>query len=287
MKEFIVEDSRQQLISASKRADNYAPENQDKGKNRYQRRLHSKIVNSVKEMNAINMDKFFKDNILDVGINVRGETNNYVVRISFGDVLDNIHTQLARNNDELNLRCITRALVSSFNSDNVYVRCSCPDSTYRMNFWNSVKDVIIGEKETRPSIETNPNDTKGRGCKHILLVLSNNTWIMKVAAVIYNYINYMKEHYTQLYADVIYPAIYEKEYEDDVQLQIDTTPEEDEEQPDIDVVADKDLINVSNKWARTKNQFKPGNEYRFQKQNEPINRQIDFDNLLSDSEEEI
>ena len=57
-----------------------------------------------------------------------------------------------------------------------------------------------------------------------------------------------------------------------------------EEKPDISVNADKDLLNVANKWARTKTQFQKGNEYRFQKQNKPMKRQIDFDNLISDSE---
>ena len=64
----LLEDKRQELITKSKSADNYAPDNQYLGKNRYERRLHSKVANSVREMNAINMDKFFRDNILDVDI---------------------------------------------------------------------------------------------------------------------------------------------------------------------------------------------------------------------------
>lgn len=281
----LLEDKRQELITKSKSADNYAPDNQYLGKNRYERRLHSKVANSVREMNAINMDKFFRDNILDVDIKVRGETDDYIVRISFGGVLDEIHKQLESNNNTLNLRCIIRALVSSFNGDNVYVRCSCPDFKYRQAYFLSVHDVIVGEKETRPSNITNPNDTKGRGCKHILLVLSNNSWLTKVASVVFNYINYMEKHYQNLYADIIYPAIYQTEYTDDVQLQIQEPESEEpqEEQPDISVKADKDLLDISNKWARTKNQFQKGNEYRFQKQNRPMKRQIDFDNLISDS----
>ena len=147
-------------------------------------------------------------------------------------------------------------------------------------------DVIVGEKETRPSDITNPYDTKGRGCKHILLVLSNNSWLTKVASVIFNYINYMEKHYQNLYADIIYPAIYQTEYEGDVQLQIqEPEPEEEPEpEPDVSVKADKDLLDISNKWAKTKNQFQKGNEYRFQKQDRPMKRQIDFDNLISDSE---
>lgn len=282
----LVEDKRQELISKSKHADNYAPQNQYLGKNRYERRLHSKVANSVREMNAINMNKFFQDNILDVDIKVRGETDDYIVRISFGGVLDEIHKQIESNNGTLNLRCVIRALVSAFNGDNVYVRCSCPDFKYRFAYFLSVNDIIVGERETRPSDITNPYDTKGKGCKHILLVLANNSWLTKVASVIFNYVNYMEKHYQNLYADIIYPALYQKEYEDDVQLQIqEPEPEEPpEEEPDISVKSDKDLLDISNKWARTKNQFQKGNEYRFQKKDTPMKRQIDFDNLISGSE---
>lgn len=282
----LVEDKRQELISKSKHADNYAPQNQYLGKNRYERRLHSKVANSVREMNAINMNKFFQDNILDVDIKVRGETDDYIVRISFGGVLDEIHKQIESNNGTLNLRCVIRALVSAFNGDNVYVRCSCPDFKYRFAYFLSVNDIIVGERETRPSDITNPYDTKGKGCKHILLVLANNSWLTKVASVIFNYVNYMEKHYQNLYADIIYPALYQKEYEDDVQLQIqEPEPEEPpEEEPDISVKSDKDLLDISNKWARTKNQFQKGNEYRFQKKDAPMKRQIDFDNLISGSE---
>ena len=113
----LVEDKRQELISVSKRADNYASDNQYLGKNRFERRLHSKVANSVREMNAINMDKFFQDNILDVDIKVRGETDDYIVRISFGGVLDEIHKQLESNNGMFNLRCVIRALVTAFNGE--------------------------------------------------------------------------------------------------------------------------------------------------------------------------
>ena len=47
----LLEYSRQELINKSKSADNYAPNNQQFGKNRYERRLKSKVANSVKEYN--------------------------------------------------------------------------------------------------------------------------------------------------------------------------------------------------------------------------------------------
>jgi hypothetical protein len=154
------------------------------------------------------MNKLFKDNILDVNVEVNGETDNYIVTMSFGGFLDLLHEQLEKNNNILDLRTISRALVSAFNSDNVYIHCSCADWKYRMAYWATVTDINSGEPESRPSDITNPNNTKGPGCKHALLVLSNNTWLIKVSSVIHNYIEYMKKHYERLYADVIYPAIY-------------------------------------------------------------------------------
>ena len=276
------EDKRQELINKSKHADNYVTD-QSKGKNRYQRRLHSKILSSVKEFNSIDMNKFFKDNILVVNVNVQGETDNYLVQIKFGGILDEINDQLERvSSDKIDLRVITRALVSAFNSDNVYIHCSCPDWTYRFSYWSRVNDI-----SSDPSIEqtnngmeiVNPNDTKGRGCKHVLLVISNNRWLRSVASVIYNYINYMEKHYPKLYADVIYPALYNKEYEDDVQLSIDDTEKQ-------ELSSTEDELDTVNKWARTKDKFKPGNQsgVQFSSDNKEIEgqKQFDFDSLMSD-----
>ena len=275
----LYEDSRSQLLSKSKKADNYAPNNQMFGKNRYERRLKSKVSHSVKDYNSINMNRLFKDNILDVKVSVQGETSDYVVKISFGGFLDNLHRELDRNNDELNLRVVSRALSSSFNSDNVYISCSCPDWKYRMGYFATKNSITSGDPELRPSKITNPNDTKGPGCKHSLLVISNNSWLLKVASVIFNYINYMEKHYAKLYADIIYPAIYEKEYEEPVQLDM----FDDEENPEL--LDDEDTIDTSNKYAKTKNQFKTGNEYRF-KPSDKIDKQLDFDSLLDDETEE-
>lgn len=271
------EDKRQELINKSKHADNYVTD-QSKGKNRYERRLHSRVLNSVQEFNSIDMNNLFKNNILVVSVNIQGETNKYYVQIKFGGVLDQIHDQLESNNLEFNLKVVTRALVAAFNSDNVYIHCTCPDWNYRFSYWSRVNDI-----SSDPNIEqtnngreiVNPNDTKGRGCKHVLLVLSNNKWLRSVASVIFNYINYMEKHYQKLYTDIIYPAIY-----GDVQLKIDNF---DIEEPELSSTEDE--LDTSNKWAKTKTQFKPGNEYRFTSgDNEvPGQKSFDFDSLVSDN----
>lgn len=279
----LFEDSRNDLLSRSRGADNYVPSNQALGKNRYQRRLHSRVSKSVKEFNEINMNKLFKENILDVSIRVIGETDEYIVKISCSGFLQSLkgYMESARDENEVDVHSVTRALADCFNHKDVYVHCSCPDWQYRQSYWATVNDINSGDPENRPSDKTNPNDTKGAGCKHVLLVLNNTSWIVKVASVITNYIRYMKTHYQDLYARVIYPAIFEKEYEEPTQLdmfnQIDEVPED-------ELQTDKDAIDTANRWARTKNQFQVGNEYRFKPDSEVKGqKQFDFDSVMSDT----
>lgn len=212
---YLTEATRTQLLDKSK--------NSVKGRQRLARKNKSKVSSSTREFNKIDMNKLFKDGILTVDISVRGETDNYSVRISFGGFLDILRNELKRKNDILDLQVIVRALKNGFDRDDVYVGCNCPDFYYRFGYvatknkYNSIEPQLI------PANIRNPHDTLGSACKHTLLVLSNNSWIIKCASVINNYINYMKNNYQKLYADVIYPAIYGKKYDADVQMRLDDT----------------------------------------------------------------
>jgi len=299
----INEDSRAQLLSRSKAGANYAASNQGKGKNRYARRVHSKVAKSVKEFNSMNMNKFFKDDILDVNIQVQGETNNYIVTLKMSGILGNLQKELDPEKP-INFRQVARALIRTFNGEDVYIRCSCPDWKYRFGHWalkhsiSSYDDVFnkegrIVDKSPNQQEDrlvqtqaprftwTNVNDDKGAACKHVLLVLSNNSWLMKVAAVISNYIKYMEKNMPDLYAKIIYPAIFEKEYvpmseygmEDEIKI------EKSEEEPLSD---DEETIDVTNKWAREKDKFQKGNQLGVKFASPQ--KQIDFDSLVSDTE---
>ena len=136
---------------------------------------------------------------------------------------------------------------------------NCPDFHYRIGYWASVNDLIVGDKETRPSDITNPDNKLGPACKHICLVLQNTTWIYKLSATINNYINYMESHYKIAYRKVIYPKLYGVEYE---------------EPSNIDNIGtDTGLIDIANKYGAQRGRFKPGNTQgvRFDKStDEPI-----------------
>ena len=233
------------MISKSKRS--------QKGFERFKKRVKSRVANTVKQYNAIDMNKLFKQDILTVDVQVRGETDTYTVKISFGGFCELLHDQI-ESSGLLNLKAVTRALVNGFNRNDVYIHCSCPDSQYRFSYWQTKNKINSGEEENRPANITNPHDSLGTSCKHVLLVLSNESWLLKVASVIYNYINYMGKHYKKLYVDFIYPAIYQKDYEEPVQLDM---------FDDNELATDSATIDTSNRYAATKNQFKPGNDYRF------------------------
>jgi hypothetical protein len=241
------EDKRQQLIAKSKSS--------AKGNQRFKRRMKSRVAKNVKNFNSINMDKLFKQNILDIGVQVHGETDDYIVTISFGGFLDILKRNVRLNNNHLDLRMIIRSLMEAFNSDNVYIRCTCPDWQYRFAYYANINDITVDPKEDRPSKITNPKDTLGSACKHVLLVLSNNSWLIKVASVIHNYIRYMEQHMEHLYVKVIYPTIFEGEYGKEYQLPLDDTEDT--------LASDSDTIDSSNEEGRKRGQFKKDNPYRF------------------------
>lgn len=249
----LYEDKRVELVSKGKRGQREKGD----GKTRYEKRIKSRFSSSTRSYNKINMNELFKEDILTVGIDVIGETDNYVVTLKFGGFLETLRDILKRQDNILDLRAIIRALIDSFNRENVYISCSCKDFFYRFGYWATVTNINSGEPQLIPSDTTNPKNDLGPGCKHIMLVLANTGWIIKVASVIMNYVRYFEQHRQKEYADIIYPAIYGKKYEEPVQLDIEDKDELDSEET---------LINKANEEGKVRRQFKSGNKYRFQPQ---------------------
>ena len=265
--DYLYEDNRIKLISKSKSS--------EKGKQRFNRRNKSKVANTVKAFNQIDMNKLFKENILTVNIPVHGETDDYIVKLTFGGFLEIIRDQI-KDKEKIEFRDITRACIIGFNKDDVYINCSCPDFRYRLAYYTTKNNVNSGTPENRPSKITNPDDSLGSACKHILLVLNNTSWIIKVASVINNYINYMESHYKKAYADIIYPALYGKKYEEPVQLTFDDNDIEAD-----NLTTDKDTLDKANIYNQERTKFKKGNEkgIRFASEEKPDENQLTFDNL--------
>lgn len=262
---YLYEDNRHKLISKSKAS--------KKGKERFNKRNKARVANTVKAMNSIDMNKLFKEDILTVNLPIMGETDNYIVKITFGGFLEILRDQ-TRDKQQVDFRDISRAAIIGFNKDDVFINCSCPDFRYRFAYFSTRNDFNSGAPENRPSDITNPDDSLGSACKHVLLVLNNTSWIMKVASVINNYIRYMERHYEKLYADVIYPAVYGRPYEDSVQLNFDDMSNEDDT-----LATDTDTIDAANEYNKRRTQFQKGNKQgiRFASDDTPDEDQLEID----------
>lgn len=221
------------------------------------------------------MQSLFVHDILTINVPVHGETDDYLVRIKFGGFLDLLRRRIEQQGNKLDLRSVTRALLDAFNQEDVYIRCNCDDFTYRHAYWSTIKNINSGVPEKRPSAITNPKNNLGPGCKHIMLVLANNSWLTRVARVIYNYILYMNRTQQKLYADIIYPAIYGEKYQGPVQIGM-LDKQELDNTLDTDSTAD---IDQANKEGRQRGIFKPGNKYRFKPDERPGKMQVSLDDV--------
>lgn len=279
--------TKQNIINNSKKAGPYAPDNQLLGKNRYERRRHSSISRSVRDYNRINMNTFFKKDILDFAVQVRGETNNYLVKIKLMGILKELREELEKEPKELEWKHIMNAITRVFNNKNIYVWCSCPDWKYRFQHWSCVGDFASDVKDPGPGKGiANPNNSKGDGCKHVLLVLANSSWRLQLSKAIINYINRLRERQERLYQTIVFPKLYGKKYSDEVQQQL-FNPDTGNKARDYLPSSRKEL-DQANIAARKRTQFKPGNKQgiRFAKNDQEDEDQVQLDLGLEDEGEE-
>lgn len=247
----LLEANRTSLVAQSRSAGLY--KNRERGKNRFERKKYSKIANAVKNYNEIDMNKLFKQDILQVNIPVVGESDEYTVTIKLEGVINELQKNIKNNSNKLEFRSIIQALTKVFNTSDVYIKCGCPDFKYRFAHWNIVKNVSVDDSSQDPGPGkgiANPNDDKGRGCKHILLVLANGDWMMKVASVINNYCHFLSEKRPEAFLKLVFPKLY-------------GVPADEADQNDIvedneDLESGKDLIDVINEWAKNRGKFKKG-----------------------------
>lgn len=247
----LLEANRSSLIAQSRNAGTY--KNQERGKNRFERKKYSKIANAVKSYNQIDMNSLFKQDILQVNIPVVGENDEYIVTIKLEGVVGEIQKNIKNNNNKLEFRTIIQALTKVFNTSDVYIKCSCPDAKYRFAHWNIIKNVSTDDSSNDPGPGkgiANPNDDKGRGCKHMLLVLANGDWMMKVASVINNYCHFLSEKKPEAFLKLVFPKLY-------------GVPADEADQNGIvaeneNLETGKDLIDIINEYGRNRGKFKAG-----------------------------
>ena len=245
------EATRTQLVAQSRNIGQY--KDTSRGRNRFQRKKYSKVANSVKAYNAIDMNKVFKQDILQVNIPVVGETDEYTVTIKIEGVIAEIQKNIKNNGNKFEYRTIIQALTKVFNTTDVYVKCTCKDFHFRFAHWNIIKNVSVDDSSQDPGPGkgiVNPNDDKGRGCKHILLTLSNGEWMMKVASVINNYCHFLSEKKPEAFLKLVFPKLYG--------VPADEAAENGIVEDNEDLETGKDLIDIVNEWAKNRGKFKKG-----------------------------
>ena len=218
----IDEATRHQLLNKSKDAE----VTKSYGTTRYERRNLQHIYNSVSAFNKIDMNACFKANLLSFFVPVQGEHDNYEVEVLFDGILDSINRELKNNSWTFEYKVVYRAIIDAINKQDIYVSCTCPDWKYRMAYWSSKGRYNSGHPQVVPARITNPNDSQGAGCKHVMKVLADLDWALKLASCITNYVTYMEEHYPDKYFDIIFPALYGMKYIDAINQGIIEPPED-------------------------------------------------------------
>lgn len=408
---YLTEKTRQQLLDKSRNGAAYAPDNRAKGRNRFERRKYSKVAATIKDYNSIDMNAFFKGDYLEFAVPVHGETDDYVVTVTFERILPRLQQEVRSDRNRLSEKAVLRALLGAFNTGDVYVSCTClhpdtriklldgtnptvaemkerfdkgeklyvysadekgdfkpgevekvwvaktardfvkvtlddgqeilttPDHPYMLSdgkymeaedlaagmplmhvdgaerkaakvervvledtpvYDIQVKDwhnfaldagvlvhncadftyagfnylavkqdynsnPIFGKAMQPPTIR-NPNDDKGAACKHILRVLSDVSWMMNVARVIYNYIKVSRELMQRNYAEIIFPKVYGRPYKGVVQMSL---MDKDDMWGDALLQSDRkelDAVIAAAKRGRdVRGRFSQGNPYAFRK----------------------
>lgn len=247
----LTEDTRTALITKSRSAGEY--KDKSRGKNRFERKKYSKVANTVKQYNNIDMNALFKQDILKVSIPIVGETDNYTVTLKIEGVVAEIAKNIKNNKNQLEYRTIVQSLTKMFNTTDIYVKCTCPDHTFNYAHWNIINKVSVDDTSNDPGPGkgiANPNDSKGRGCKHILLVLANGDWMMKVASVINNYVHYASEKMKPAFLKLIFPKLYG--------VNADEAAEHDIVNENEDLETNKDLIDIINEYGKNRGKYQKG-----------------------------
>lgn len=189
------EAKKYQLIDKTKKSDDYR--DISKGRNRYYRRVHSHLIKDYSTFNYINFNDLFRLDRLTFDLKVQGEEDVYTCTLRFRGLCDRLNSEIVRSRQFTN-RTIDKVIRMCLEERDVRIKCSCPDFVYRQGYFATKGDYEI-TKENRPSNITNPKDSKGGGCKHIMVILTDLSWVAPLSRAIYNYILYVKRNETRQY----------------------------------------------------------------------------------------
>ena len=168
-------------------------------------------------------------------------------------VVAEIQKNIKNNNNKFEFRTIIQALTKVFNTTDVYVKCTCDDYKYRFHHHGIMHKISVDDSSKDPGPGkgiANPNDDKGKGCKHILQCLANGNWMMKASSVIVNYCHFLSEKKPDAFLKLVFPRLYGVSADEAAENGIVADNE--------DLETGKDLIDVVNDWARNRGKIQKG-----------------------------
>lgn len=187
------EANRVELIRKEQNSDTYVNSN----KNRYGQTFS---INNYSLFKKIDLNYLFTTGHLWVYLSVKGKTADYVCVIKFKNFLKNLATRL--QNENLTYNTILFALRLSFEKEDLFLSCNCPDYVYRQGYY-ATKNKYWAKEERRPSNITNPHDTKGSMCKHLSWLLTDTSWIEWLSKFLFNYLKQLKTKNEEGYKVII------------------------------------------------------------------------------------
>lgn len=145
----------------------------------------------VKDFDALNFEELFENDSF-VWTNRVGD---YLVTISFEGAFQELYSRV-RNWGGINRwkritpKLLTQCLSDAMDSEDLQVRCTCPDFQYRFAYWLSRPDVdgIYGTKQNVAPTVRNTQNNQGYVCKHILASLYGKRWVPAAANAWYKFI---------------------------------------------------------------------------------------------------
>lgn len=180
---------------------------------RYLRRM---TVQIPKVVQGVNINDLINNDTVTATMSV----GDYDVTVSFEGFWDYL-INVAKTTPSITLQSVIRAIRLSYSrASNVKVNCTCGDYIYRHKYWATKLGYNYGDPENRPADITNPTNNKGPVCKHLSRLLSNGTWLVKVASSINNLF--------RKYSDLLTIMVY-----DEIEDTIDDTQEDDMTNTDL------------------------------------------------------
>lgn len=153
--------------------------------NRYKQRMHIRTEGGNRVWYDIDVNRFFNLDEFTLHIPIIGQTDEYIEEIQLKNWLPILKSDIQK--DGFSVMAFKKSLTKAMRTLDIKCRCSCPDFKFRFDYWFTVFGDNPGVPETRPAKITNPQNKLGRGCKHLLFVLSNRTWITRIARIFFNY----------------------------------------------------------------------------------------------------